>query len=55
MRLPINGGDVMRARGLRPGPEVGRIKDHLAELVLDGTLPPDRQTLLEYLRQHPEL
>jgi len=55
MRLPINGGDVMRVRGLRPGPEVGRVKDRLADLVLEGTLPPDREALLEYLRRHPEL
>ena len=55
MRLPINGADVMRVRGLRQGPEVGRLKDQLAELVLDGTLPPDREALLQYLRDHPEL
>lgn len=55
MRLPLNGRDVMRVRGLRPGPEVGRIKARLEELVLDGVLPPDRQALLEHLRRHPEL
>jgi poly(A) polymerase len=55
MRLPISGRDVMRVRGLPPGPEVGRIKAQLEELVLDGTLPPDRGALLAYLRDHPEL
>jgi poly(A) polymerase len=55
MRIPVNGGDIMRVLGLRPGPEVGRIKDALAELVIDGTLPPDREALLQHLRTHPDL
>ncbi|HXM56831.1 MAG TPA: CCA tRNA nucleotidyltransferase, partial [Candidatus Dormibacteraeota bacterium] len=50
MRIPVTGRDVMRIRGLPPGPEVGRIKAELEELVLDGTLPPDREALLAYLR-----
>ena len=55
MRVPIDGRDIMRVRGLRPGPEVGRIKARLEELVLDGALPPDREALLAYLGEHPEL
>jgi hypothetical protein len=31
---------------------VGRLKTELEELVLDGTLPPDRDAILEYLRTH---
>lgn len=53
MRLPISGRDIMRVRRLAAGPEVGRIKAHLEELVLDGTLPPDREALLAHLRDHP--
>jgi poly(A) polymerase len=53
MRLPISGRDIMRVRRLPAGPEVGRIKAHLEELVLDGTLPPEREALLTYLRDHP--
>jgi hypothetical protein len=34
---------------------VGRLKARLEELVIDGTLAPDREALLEYLRGHPEL
>jgi hypothetical protein len=34
---------------------VGRIKAALEELVLDGALPPDRDALLAYLREHPAL
>jgi poly(A) polymerase len=55
MRTPITGRDIMKVRGLSPGPEVGRIKAQLEELVLDGTLPPDREALLAHLRDHPTL
>jgi poly(A) polymerase len=51
----ITGGDVMRVRGLGPGPEVGRIKQRLQELVIDGEIPPDRDAILEYLAAHPDL
>jgi poly(A) polymerase len=54
MHIPVTGRDIMAARGIGPGPEVGRIKARLEELVLDGTLPPDREALLEHLRTHPE-
>jgi poly(A) polymerase len=55
MRIPVTGRDIMAARGIGPGPEVGRIKARLEELVMEGTLPPDREALLEYLRTHPDL
>lgn len=51
----VTGEDVMRARGIRPGPEVGRIKQRLQELVIDGELPPARDAVLDYLASHPEL
>jgi poly(A) polymerase len=49
MRIPVTGRDIMLIRGLRPGPEVGRIKSELEELVLDGVLPPERDALLAHL------
>ncbi len=52
---PIDGEDIMRARGIPAGPEVGRIKSRLTELVLDGEIAPEREALLEYLRRHPDL
>ena len=55
MRIPITGRDIMAARGLPPGPEVGRIKARLEELVMEGTLPPDRQALLDYVRRQADL
>jgi len=51
----ISGEDIMLIRGIRPGPEVGRIKQKLEELVLDGEIAPDRQSLLDYLSAHPDL
>ena len=49
----ITGDDVMRICGVPPGPEVGRIKRRLEELVIDGALPPDRQALIDYLSANP--
>jgi poly(A) polymerase len=51
----LTGEDVMRVRGIGPGPEVGRIKQRLEERVIDGEIPPTRKAALEYLAQHPDL
>lgn len=55
MRVPVSGEEVMQVLSLQPGPAVGRALKRLDELVLEGGLPPDRDALLEHLRQHPEL
>jgi poly(A) polymerase len=51
----VTGGDVMRVLGIDPGPEVGRIKQRLQELVIDGEIPPTREAVLEYLAAHRDL
>ncbi len=51
----VTGEDVMRARGIAPGPEVGRIKKRLEELVIDGEVVPDREAILEYLANHADV
>jgi putative nucleotidyltransferase with HDIG domain len=51
----LTGEDVMRVRGIGPGPEVGRIKNRLEELVIDGEIPATREAALEYLAKHPDL
>jgi len=51
----VTGEDVMRARGIAPGPEVGRIKKRLEELVIDGEVAPDREAILEYLANHADV
>jgi len=50
IRVPVSGEDVMRELKLPPGPEVGRIKEKIEDLVLEGELEPDRQAILAYLR-----
>jgi len=45
----------MRARSIGPGPEVGRIKRRLEELVMDEVAPPSAEALIDYLRAHPDL
>jgi hypothetical protein len=34
---------------------VGRIKQKLEELVIDGEIPPDREAVINYLSAHPDL
>jgi len=51
----VTGEDVMRIRGIGPGPEVGRIKRRLEELILDGEVQPTREAAMEFLASHPEL
>ena len=51
----VTGEDVMRVRGIAPGPEVGRIKKRIEELVIDGEVAPAREAVLAYLATHPDL
>jgi poly(A) polymerase len=55
MTPPVSGEDIMRAMHLTPGPEVGRIKGRLTELVLDGEIEPTREAVLAYLASHADL
>jgi poly(A) polymerase len=55
LRAAITGRDIMRVRGLPPGPEVGRLKARLDELVLEGEVEPEREAVLRYLEAHPDL
>jgi poly(A) polymerase len=51
----VTGEDLMRVRGIGPGPDVGRIKRRLQELVIDGEVAPTREAVLDYLASHPDL
>jgi len=55
MTSPVSGEDIMRALHLAPGPEVGRIKERLIELVLDGEIEPTREAVLSHLASNPDL
>ncbi|MCS7064715.1 MAG: CCA tRNA nucleotidyltransferase, partial [Fimbriimonadales bacterium] len=53
---PLSGEELMHQLGLKPGPLVGRLKEALTELVLEGKLAPDDreralQLAQELLRQ----
>jgi poly(A) polymerase len=52
IRPAVSGADLMRELDLQPGPEVGRIKSRLEEMVLDGELDPSPKAVLEYVRRH---
>jgi poly(A) polymerase len=51
---PIDGEDIMRVLQIAPGPAVGKIKERLAELIMDGELEPTRDAVLAYLGSHPD-
>ena len=51
----ISGEEIMRIRAIGPGPEVGRIKQKLEGLVLDGDLAPEPDAVTNYLSEHPDL
>ena len=55
LAAPVDGEDIMRIRQIPPGPEVGRIKQRLSELVMDGVIDPSRDAVLAYLESHPAL
>jgi poly(A) polymerase len=52
IRPVVSGADLMRELDLESGPEVGRIKARLEELVLEGDVEPSREAVLEYVRGH---
>jgi len=55
LAAPVDGEDIMRVRRIGPGPEVGRIKQRLTELVMDGAIEPTRDAVLAYLESQPDL
>jgi poly(A) polymerase len=55
LAAPVDGEDIMRIRQIPPGPEVGRIKRRLSELVMDGVIDPSRDAVLTYLQSNPDL
>ncbi len=51
--LAVGGGDVMRALGIGPGPEVGRALTTLLDDVVHDRVENDRDALLAWLVAHP--
>jgi poly(A) polymerase len=54
---PLDGNEIMQLFGGKPGPWIGKVKDYLLGLVLDGALPQDdkaeaERLAREYLAAH---
>lgn len=49
--LKINGQDVMKVKGLKPGPEIGKILNGIFKQVEDGKLKNDKKALLEEIKK----
>ena len=47
--LAINGEDIMRAMYIKPGKDVGYWLNEILQLVIDGSLPNDKDKLIEYM------
>ena len=41
LKSPLTGEQIMELTGLGPGPDVGKVKRHLSDLVVEGALDPD--------------
>jgi hypothetical protein len=54
-QLAIDGDDLVRELGLRPGPIVGRLLDELMEAVLEDPVLNRRETLLAMARESAAL
>lgn len=57
---PLDGNELMQLFGGRPGPWIGKVKDYLLGLVLDGALGKDdkegaARLAREWAGEHPEL
>ncbi|TVR81949.1 MAG: HD domain-containing protein [Chitinophagaceae bacterium] len=46
---PVSGEDIMKAFYIKPGKEIGVIKNMIKEAILDGKLPNKREAALEYM------
>lgn len=56
---PVSGNDIMTVYNLSPRRELGLIKEQIKDAILDGIIPNDRKSALEYMyyivkEQYPE-
>ena len=51
----MNGHDVIRITGYKPGPNVGEVLNDLFERVVNGELPEDRRQLLKVMEVENEV
>lgn len=48
---PVRGEKIMEVCGIKPGPQVGKIKKILEEAILDGKIPNEYEAALAYLME----
>ena len=53
-RPPVNGDEIMELFGLKPGREVGVLKKAVESAVLDGVIPNDHDSAVEFLKLNRE-
>ncbi len=46
---PVSGDDIIEIFGIKPGKEIGIIKDYIKEEILEGNIPNDRKAALEVM------
>jgi poly(A) polymerase len=46
---PVDGSEIIKAFGIKPGKEVGIIKNAIREAILDGVIPNDHQAAIELM------
>ncbi|MDX2413998.1 MAG: HD domain-containing protein [Bacteroidales bacterium] len=46
---PVSGDDIIEIFGIKPGKEIGIIKDYIKEEILEGNIPNDREAALELM------
>ncbi len=53
-QLAVSGGDLVRMGG-KPGPEIGRLLQEMLELVIDGKLENNEESLFDYAKERGAL
>lgn len=51
---PVSGQDIMDAFNLKPGREIGIIKEAIREAILEGDIPNEREAALNFMKQKGE-